>query len=712
MTDMSAVSRLRSDSQALKLLVQKLVVHVRIHMAPIIVIAALVFVAVALVQKLQPPEYPAQALLRVGDTAVDEAVLKLRPGAQNVQAVLTQARAISAPAVILGAIRDADLSNDAQLIDPGPSLKDLVSIRLLGEDGTSIAQKRIDEQKAAIETQAAELGESRARVREQHILDQIQKKLRVAPYGTSSIVEVSYTSLDPQTAARVVNAVVASYFRQQAEAGQKKLDSAIALYDKRAIDLRERLQALRKSLEEKRGERASQGLSTEALKTVASSLIADIGRTETRVRKDRAALEELSTAEELAAISMALKDLDGAYLQNLVDLAVTQEQRASFTVSGTSATVSREREALDAAIQTFVAAKRRQLTAMERNVARAKINLNHTLSEISRVEAAIAEDALLEEDIRIAGELFESTTSRADELRATAALFGDQFSLVSAAEPVLDGESVGAASILLKSIASAVLAALALFALKMIFDGTYRFSKELEEDTKFRSLPALPANPDRPASLRGALYNRLVASVLRLMDMPRSEERPSCLVICASGKVGGGLVQALGNSMADLQRGRGVTAVCKPLDRVDLRVSQPANDASTQDDVDDDATRELLFDPDDPEDFMSRARALIVNCSNTHDLVVFCFERPEDIPTALATENMCQAIVMLAEWGGTTRKSVRSVPELSLRGLPDAFAPKTRNDGKKPCSLYSMVVSAPDYICDFEKQTYEGAWAA
>ncbi|MEM9755038.1 MAG: hypothetical protein AAF914_03545 [Pseudomonadota bacterium] len=678
------LSRIREDAFALGYLYGKAWVLLRLNAGRLFLAFVIGAGLVALSAALQPPSYTARALVGVENTVVDEAVLQLRPGAVNVPAILTRVQAISSPAVIRRAIEDGGLAELSGLRDPGAGFAERFGFAFLGHDAEAAHAARLAAAEAALAEAAVALGQPIERVRSEDLVDRIADGLRVSPIGTSNMIEVSFTATDPDTAARVANAVVAAYFALEAERSSHQLAEGVALYETRSQALRATLETLRQELQDRRRDRALSGASPEGLRSVIGELTAEVGRVESMIRAEEERLEALTSATGLVAVALALDALDAEHLRPLVDAAISRDQRDRLAGRPAAPGMTPEHAVLDAAVAEFIAAKREIIETQRLHLARIVATLNDRLAELATIEATMAEDAGIEADIRVTSSLLENAQARADALYATSSLLGSRGIAMSDALPPLRPDGSSLAIFAVTAALAGIAAAGAVLILTLAMDGNYRFSAALEADTHLPALTSLPRRLRR----HHTGFERKVYGLLRQLGLDHAVERPFCLMICSLGQV----------RARDMDRLS--AAIARPKRRNRLLAVRCMERAGAHEDVSDilhpDQSEIVLpIIPGDAADFHEKARRIVHAASNTHDAVVFVLEHPDLVPPDGAARGLCDAFVFIAQWGRTRRRDVRALCEFT-RAPADAAA----NANRSP-SL-ALLVSVPDFVRDFE----------
>lgn len=677
-----AIGRLENDLSALQYLYTKLWLLMRLHGAKIVLFSGLAAATLLAFEIVKPPQYTASALVRVGSTAVDEAVLQLRSQSTNVQAVLGRARAISAPNVIRRAVEDDALSEIPQLLDPGAAPIDAMAALFGAERPGADQTNRIAENLAAIKADALERGMSIESAVEANVALVIEDGLRASPAGTSNLVEVSFTATDPLVAEHVVNAVVRAYFALETEIGQKQLERGVSLYGDQSDTLRAELSSLQRELQERRSARADDGLNPASLKSAIAVLTEEITQTETRIRRDEANLEALTSATSLTSTGIALDALGGQALRPLVEAAAARERRARLSGDAQPDDTSSEQRALDLAVAEFVAAKTAILEDSRQTIVDLRLDLNSSVAELSRMEGIMAEDAGLEADIRTTRDLLERAQSRAGALVSTSGLLDTQSTIVSAAVAPLTPDARSKVALLAKLIVLASFVGGLVFLLSLIRDRTYRFSGALAQDI---AAPALRALPRR--FVGAGLADRNMTAFLKRLGIDKTKDRPFCLLLCSVGKGKSKQIGAFSQTLETSNTGHRCLIVdCVGSERTEAGVECALSPEMTR--------TELRIDMNSPDDFKDKASMISRLASNTHDAVVFVLDTPQMLPADRTGLEFCDATVFVAEWGRTKRKDVRNLPDFPLLAEDDSAAGKH----------FALLLSVPRFIRDFETQ--------
>jgi uncharacterized protein involved in exopolysaccharide biosynthesis len=150
----------------------------------------------------------------LGDVAVDPAVVE------------SQIETVRSQKIALAVINRLNLQNDPEFVGPNLLARVLESLGFRGKNYES---------PAAIQ---------------RRILDSFERKLKVSQISRSYVAEIQFTSINPEKAARVANAVADSYIDDQLEARTSGATRAAAWVEQRLDDLRRQASEAGKALDE------------------------------------------------------------------------------------------------------------------------------------------------------------------------------------------------------------------------------------------------------------------------------------------------------------------------------------------------------------------------------------------------------------------------------------------------------------------------------
>jgi polysaccharide biosynthesis transport protein len=182
---------------------------------------------------LIPPKYTARTEIEVdlgdqqaanlarNDAAIETHLKKLR-SRDHLQRVADSLQGNPAPNAVSSATEPADLEEG---IGHRPLLHNVASSWLPGPSELASRLKMW-------------IPGSRMKSNEAALLDELERRLRVDREGRSQIIDVSYTSPDPETAAIVANRVAALYIEAEREEKRSGQAAELAQLDRRLVELR------------------------------------------------------------------------------------------------------------------------------------------------------------------------------------------------------------------------------------------------------------------------------------------------------------------------------------------------------------------------------------------------------------------------------------------------------------------------------------------
>ncbi len=677
-----SINQVQEDLSALQYLYGKLWVLVRLHAFKVVLAGGVTAVVIATLDLTRPAEYTARALVRVGSTAVDDAVMQLRSQSTSVQAVLGRARGISAPPVILRAVKSEDLANLTYFQDPGPTLQDQLKAFAGIDTQSALTRARIAAYSSELRDLAMASGLSIEALRQINVAKRIEEGLIAAPAGTSNLVEVSFTAFDKDTAERITNAIVNAYFATETELEQRQLDEGVAQFTRQSDVLRVDLATLQSELLERRLTRASDGLRPERLRSSIARLTTEITAMDSAIRRDMASVNALASADTLSAFDIALTELGANSLRPLLDTAINEEGRLKAWNGDGVQNQSRAYQTLQVASQDFSRAKLLMIDDQRAILDELQAKLSANEAELSRIEGLMAEDAAFEADIRIMSDLLRQSEVRASALLSTSNLLDTKSTIVSVATAPFEPDARSKVMLLAKMLIAGGFVGGLVFLTALLRDHTYRFSFALEQDT---DLPALFSLPRRFGNT--STSDRSISAFLKRLGIDKAAERPFCFILCSIGRPGERQLNRFSKTLERAATGRRCLVV-------ECHTNKPPHGYSDVISGSEQTRHHLYFDPNATTTFEEKASAVARAASNSHDTVVFVLDQPTLLPPDCADLKFIDATVYVAEWGKTKRSHVRSLPEFSLM----------QGEGNTPQRAYALLLSVPKFICDFEQR--------
>jgi len=378
--------------------------------------------------------------------------------------------------------------------------------------------------------------------REQRIL-QLRNKLAVEPIPLSNVIEVSYSSFAPRSAARSVNAALEAYIERHTEVHSS--DGAYEFFRARAAEYEAELEVVDEALTRFRTESGGGDL---ALKR--SLLLSRLTEAEERKQSLQAVAEG---EEELMLDTGLLEDREiSAARERLLDLKLSLAEIRSRYNDGSPEV---------RAIQSQIELAREELAGL---LARLEISIASSVASLSarlrEVELAQAEfDRLTHQQARLRSSV-DQYTSKAEEERISIAMNEDRMVSVR----ILEWASVPQKASfpnrfllamfgILMGIPGAICAAL----LRGYFDRKVGSVDDVEEGM---GIPALAALPRMGAwRFRHELPAPVLSAARRiLVELEKRDPVPKVLHLAASGRKQGVRALALGIAQVAVDEGRRV----------------------------------------------------------------------------------------------------------------------------------------------------------
>src|SRR5665213_590646 len=170
------------------------------------------------------------------------------------------------------------------------------------------------------------------RTDEDRILARYYKALSVYAVQNSRVINIDFSSTDPQLAADAANAIAEEYLSRESAAKRASTASAAEVLSGQVVELRQKVEAAEAQVEDFRSrndlfDTTGAGGSSGAATTLPQQQLADLNAELSRVRADRATAEakaaQISAALSSNAISSNSDVLASPIIQNLVTQDIT-----------------------------------------------------------------------------------------------------------------------------------------------------------------------------------------------------------------------------------------------------------------------------------------------------------------------------------------------------------------------------------------------------
>ncbi|CAH2599849.1 Polysaccharide biosynthesis tyrosine autokinase [Rhodovastum atsumiense] len=401
-------------------------------------------------------------------------------------------------------------------------------------------------------------------------LDTIRDRLAVAPVGLSHVIRVTFTSQNPETASKVVNAIVHHYTLENVERSSRRTREAHEWISQRLTELRERSARSAAAVEKYRAEH---GLIKGRDASIVQEQISQVSTELLRARTQRAEME--AAVEQMRASGLPelqLGDPTGAYQL----LARLREQ--SSVISARYAEITRrygtENAAADQAraqladVNASIAKERdrlRQTTLSRLAVARAtETTLSRTLADLkSRSEAAdsdMAQLRALEREAATDQDMYANFMTRWRETGEEAKFRAGNVRILSeAAAPITPSFPKMSLFLPIGFVLSFGAASFTTLVLERIRPGV-RSPDDLEQGTGLQSLGLLPYVPKGNKFLR-QMFEESVSLVLARTLLPTGATKPRSLLVTSTLPGEGKTTTAVALARAAAEQGMRVLLV-------------------------------------------------------------------------------------------------------------------------------------------------------
>ncbi len=510
---------------------------VRRRLVMIIAVSALLtLAAVPLIAQMKPVYHAASRLMIHGPQA--PALDAADPGPEALNIVSETERLLSRP-IAERVIEDMRLADRAEF---NPALRPASPL----DEARAMLRGLIDGERPAA---AAAEGIER-------IIPEYYGALDVRREAGSNVIQIGFSSQDPELAAAVPNALLAVYLDERKAGAREQLDSTIAWVRRRIDAQRERVDAARDAADRYR--ETAGDVSADARTEEARSM-AELGARLDETARSRAetatAISALETGSDEALGGIEVPDGIGALqrdlrVQNkeLEKLLQTYGERADEVVA-LRAAMLKTRTDLDFEIDRYLQAQRARLTTFDRQESALKSALAEARARLSRSAAAQDELTRLLNGADAEQATLDKLERQARALSAQAALPAVEAEVLSAAAVPLQPQGRGRLFYLLGAmLASVFLAVTAAFVREML-DRSVRSHEQLQGIAAIAPAGLLPrlgrrAARNLPATLGGggAFAEAVRATAMALRRANGGKLPGSVVVTSARGGKGGTLV--------------------------------------------------------------------------------------------------------------------------------------------------------------------------
>ena len=346
--------------------------------------------------------------------------------------------------------------------------------------------------------------EEAARREKLNVTQNVRKGLSLRPVRGSRVIQISFTSKSPRTAARIVNSMAGQYIVNQLESKLETTRAATTWLNDRVRSLKERVEDAEATVEAARTRlslEAGQGL--DITKQQLESLSAELTLARNNASRVAAQYERLSDAKN--------NGLDLGAIPEFRDSALIQSFRSteSGLLSNEAALKSSVRDGHPALVrlQTQIQEVRRNIDQeADRIISSVKIQLDGMRSQERSLTANVrdletkalnqsasqVELRQLEREAEAARNLYETLLNRQQETSAQEDLQNADARVLSPAEIPIYPESTGKRRIVMAATLLGVLIGVGIVVLLDRLNNTFRTPQQIEEMTGYGVLATIP----------------------------------------------------------------------------------------------------------------------------------------------------------------------------------------------------------------------------
>lgn len=396
--------------------------------------------------------------------------------------------------------------------------------------------------------------------------------------GRSYVIRVSYTSEDPELAARIVNALTVQYVTSQLEAKYQKIGQMNHWLEVKIDDLKRRVESSDDAVQAYRrannllsipiggmptgGSVASQQLND--LTTQLALAQADAAQKHGALRQfqstlkegiDRAAkLPEVMASQTISLLKVQetdvnrrLADLQAQFGDKYPAVIRTQQERAAIEAR------------IGAEIQKITGTMATEAQAADLRVERLRADLEKSAGNLQRENQADVKLQELQREAQANRILYEAMLNRYKETSVSQDIQQPDATIIAKADvPLRPSFPNKSLFILMATLASPCLGvALALFAERL--DNSFRTGAQVEEDTGIHGVGMLPkfSRTARDELIRNPYspFSESIRTIRSTINLPDMEQRPRILLVTSAAPAEGKSTAALALARASSQAG-------------------------------------------------------------------------------------------------------------------------------------------------------------
>jgi capsular exopolysaccharide synthesis family protein len=364
-----------------------------------------------------------------------------------------------------------------------------------------------------VETVSRWLGPSAGADSEAWLIERYLDSLGVSPIPDSRLVELRFSSPDPELAAQVTNTHARAYITQGLDLRTRANAEARRFLEERLVELRSRLEAAEAALNEYRREQGIVSLDDRA--NVVVERFADLNERLTAAEAERIAAEAdfrlvgQRSADALPAV------LESGVVRTLKeDLARLEGERASLAsrfkpgypqLVRLDAQIAEGRSRLAQEVENVAAGIESAYLAAKSREGELRAQLEAQKTTALRLEDAAVEYAILEHDAETARQLYDSVRQRIQETNVAAELRSSNVFVIDEASPPLEPSSPRTGRNLALALMLGLLGGVGVAFLAEHLDGRLKGPQDVERHLGLASLGVVPdfarADPGRSRRL-------------------------------------------------------------------------------------------------------------------------------------------------------------------------------------------------------------------
>ncbi len=534
------------------------------------------------------------------------------------------------------------------------------------------------------------------------IIGNVQKGLSLSPVRGSRVIEVSFTSSNPKTAARVVNSMANQYIVDQLEAKLETTRSATAWLSIRVSELQSRVEEAEDAVEKARTRlslEAGQGLEItnqqlEALNATLTITRSSISRVDAQYTRLTDAVEnnlDLGAIPEFrdSKLIQGFRETESDLLAQEINLKATVPE-GHPALTRLQARIEETQRNINAEAARIISATKVELDALEAQEITLAQDVRELETQALSQSANQVELRQLEREANASRALYENFLSRQQETTAQEDLQNADARILSPAEPPILAESQRKRIIVWASTLLGLMAGVAIIFLLDRLNNTFRAPPQIEELTGYSVLATVPGTGSRMKrsavvkTLREKPNGALAESVRNLRTsilFSNLDNPPKVVMFTSSTPREGKSTTSMMMAMTSRQMGKSAVIV-----DCDLRMPALAKVLQVNDDapgllsvmdgtaqIKDALYREeetglhvLMAKPNErpaqlnAADILSsqKFKSLIEGLSQHYDLVILDTPPTLVVTDARIVSQICDAVVYAVRWDQTPRDAV------------------------------------------------------